>query len=133
MTLGAPVLIIDDDPALVEAVQDMLESAGHSTAAASNGFQALRLVREVKPAAIVCDLVMPEMTGSDVLRTLASDPTTARIPRVLMTGRSDVDRSCAHGFLLKPFQADDILKMLERITRVPYAVNTNETDARWQG
>jgi CheY-like chemotaxis protein len=135
MNLGAPVLIIDDDPAMVETVKEMLEAAGHATAVASNGFHGLRLAREVKPAVIVCDLVMPHMAGADVFRTLASDPSTARIPRVLMTGRTDADSSCAHALLLKPFQAQDILETMERVTRDPRATKTAERvkEAHWQG
>src|SRR5882672_11307369 len=104
MNLGAPVLIIDDDPAMTETVKEILEAAGQSAAIAGNGFHGLKLAREVQPSVIVCDMVMPHMVGTDVFRTLASDPVTAAIPRVLMTGHADADRSCADGFLLKPFQ-----------------------------
>jgi CheY-like chemotaxis protein len=135
MNLGAPVLIIDDDPAMIEAMKEMLEATGQCAVVASNGFHGLRLAREVKPAVIVCDLVMPQMAGADVLRALASDPCTARIPRVLMTGRSDADQSCADGFLQKPFQADDMLKLLKRIAsrpRIP-KIQSDWNEARWQG
>ncbi len=115
MNLGAPVLIIDDDPTMTEVMQEILEAAGQSTAIAGNGFHGLKLAREVKPSVIVCDLVMPQMAGSDVFRTLASDPSTARIPRILMTGRTDADRSCADALLLKPFKPDHMLQLLERM------------------
>jgi CheY-like chemotaxis protein len=90
---------------------------------ARNGFHGLKLAREVNPSVIVCDMVMPHMAGSDVFRTLASDPFTAHIPRVLMTGHSDADRSCADGFLLKPFDAHTVLRLLERMTSLPRVVN----------
>ena len=129
MDLGAPILIIDDDPAATDAVREILEAAGHSTAIARNGFHGLKLAREVRPAVIVCDMVMPHMAGSDVFRTLAADPSTAHIPRVLMTGHCDADRSCADGFLLKPFNAEAVLRLLQRMTSLPRAVNA-ETKAR---
>jgi phosphoserine phosphatase RsbU/P len=125
MNLGAPVLIIDDDAAATDAVKEILEAAGHTTAVARNGFHGLKLAREVKPSVIVCDMVMPHMAGSDVFRTLASDPSTAHIPRVLMTGHSDADRSCADGFLLKPFDAPAVLRLLERMTSLPRVVNAS--------
>jgi CheY-like chemotaxis protein len=135
MNLGAPVLIIDDDPALTEVVKEILEAAGHSAAIARNGFHGLKLAREVKPAVIVCDMVMPHMAGSDVFRTLASDPSTAGIPRVLMTGHIDADRSCADGFLLKPFEAHAMLRLLERMTSLPRVVNApaKSREAHWHG
>lgn len=119
MQLNAPVLIIDDDPDMTEAVKQMLEAAGHATAVARNPFHGLKLAREMKPSVVMCDMVMPNMTGADVFRTLASDPATARIPRVMMTGHSDADRSCADGFLLKPFPAEVMLALVERMAALP--------------
>ena len=134
MNLPVPVLIIDDDPALTETVEEILNPAGYATSIARNGFQGLKLAREVKPAVIVCDMRMPHMAGSDVLRELASDPVTAQIPRVLMTGNIEADRSCANGFLLKPFQPDDMLHLLQRMTATSPCVEEtvkSPTDVRW--
>ena len=135
MNWGAPVLIIDDDPGMTEAVKEILEAAGHSTAVARNAFHGLRLAREVMPSVIVCDMVMPHMAGSDVFRTLASDPATAGIPRVLMTGHGNADRSCADGFLLKPFEPHAMLSLLERMVSLPRAVNAQakSKEAHWRG
>lgn len=130
MNLGAPILIIDDDPAATDAVREILEAAGHATAIARNGFHGLKLAREVKPAVIVCDMVMPHMAGSDVFRTLASDPVTAHIPRVMMTGHADADRSCADGFLSKPFEAHVVLRLMERMASLPrVSARTKATSA----
>ena len=137
MNLG-PVLIIDDDVAMVEAVQEMLQEAGHSTAVACNGFHGLKLAREAKPSVIVCDMKMPNMAGADVFRALASDPATAHIPRVLMTGHSDADRSLANAFLLKPFEPRQIVEMMQRMTSTsstPLVPRKHVvlTDAHWRG
>ena len=135
MDLEAPVLIIDDDPAMTDMVKDILEAAGRRAAVARNAFHGLRLAREVKPAAVLCDLVMPDMSGSDVLRALASDPATARIPRVMMTGHQDADRSCADGFLLKPFHAETMLKLLDTMSTLPRLAtkSTGHTELLWRG
>ena len=136
MQLVAPVLIIDDDPVLAELVKDILETAGHDTAVAHHAFHGLRLAREVQPSVVLCDWVMPDMAGSDVLRALAADPATARIPRVLMTGHAAADQSCADGFLLKPFHPQDMLCLLEKMSslprvqqRKPFALKAE----RWEG
>lgn len=115
MNSGVPVLVIDDDPAVTDLVKDMLQSAGYSVAVAHNPFVGLRLAREVKPSAVLCDMLMPDMTGADVLNVLASDPTTAEIARVIMTGHVDADRSNADAFLLKPFQSNELLQVLQRL------------------
>ena len=79
----------------------------------------MKLAREARPQVILCDMKMPHMAGTDVLRALAADPTTAHIPRVLMTGNIDADRSAAHGFLLKPFLEADLVAVLERVANNP--------------
>lgn len=134
MNLAAPVLIIDDDPQTTDMLKECLEAAGHTAAVARNGFHGLRLAREVKPSVILCDMKMPNMAGSDVLRALASDPATASIPRVLMTGLADADRSHANAFLLKPFLPDDMLTVLRRVTRIPFDGRAQETpESQWRG
>lgn len=135
MTLDAPVLIIDDDPAMTETVKEILEAAGHATAVASNPFYGLRLAREVKPSVVMCDMVMPGMAGSDVFRALAADPATASIPRVMMTGYMDADRTCSDGFLLKPFYPHEMLALLERLSSAARAPRPSRRlmEADWRG
>jgi CheY-like chemotaxis protein len=134
MSLGLSVLIVDDDPSMLEALQEILEIAGYTPAVARNPFHGLKLAREVKPAVIVCDLLMPNMGGSDVLRTLASDPATAKIPRVLMSGRSDGDHSCANAFLLKPFEPGEILSLIGRMTSATAEPDSNHSpEPHWRG
>ena len=69
------------------------------------------------------------------MRALAADPATARIPRVLMTGHSEADQSCADGFLLKPFRPDEMLWMLEQMAALPRVQKKSFVlkEARWQG
>jgi CheY-like chemotaxis protein len=80
-------------------------------------------------------MMMPNMAGSDVFRALASDPATAHIPRVLMTGHGDADRSCADGFLLKPFEAQEMLNLLERLAANPRTPQKGRIlrEAQWRG
>ena len=116
MILGASVLVVDDDPAALEVVREILEGAGYAAATACDAFHGLRLVREMKPAVVVCDMVMPNMAGSDFFRALASDPATAKIPRVMISGRTEVDHSCAHDFVAKPFKSETLLDSIRKVT-----------------
>lgn len=135
MNVGPAVLIIDDDPDAVEVVQEVLASAGFATAAAQNPFHGLRLAREVKPAVVVCDFLMPNMAGADVFRALASDPATAKIPRVMMSGRPDADCSCADAFLQKPFEAEHMIGLLKQLTTQSSAPEpmTAMAEPAWHG
>jgi CheY-like chemotaxis protein len=137
MNFGAPILVIDDDPHFVQAMAGMLEATGHSAAVAGNAFHGLKLAREIKPAAVICDLLMPDMSGIDLLRTLAADPATAQIPRVLMSGRSDGDSSCAHAFLQKPFEAADVISTFRKASRALSMESASAAhpsqEAHWQG
>jgi CheY-like chemotaxis protein len=134
MDLGAPILVIDDDPSFVEAMEGMLQAAGHTTAVAGNAFHGMKLAREAKPAVIVCDMMMPEMTGIDLLRALAADPATSKIPRVMMSGRSDADVSCAHAFLHKPFETAEMISVLRKASRAAAnACDSLPQEAVWQG
>ena len=129
------VLIIDDDSATLELAQEILRNAGYATATASNAFHGLRLVREVKPSVVVCDMVMPNMAGADLFRTIAADPGTSRTGRVMMSGQAGADRSCAHVFLAKPFAAKDLLEAVQKVTsRATQSTSLPEnTEPRWRG
>ena len=135
MNFGTPVLVIDDDPNFVEVMEEMLHAAGYATAVARNAFHGLKLARELKPAAIVCDVTMPDMTGLDLLRVLAFDPALAQIPRVLVSGRGDVDVSFANAFLQKPFQPAELLAVIKSASRLPEAVLVERSSEAisWQG
>jgi CheY-like chemotaxis protein len=135
MNLGAPVLIIDDDPALTDAVREILEMSGQPTAVARNAFHGLKLAREIKPAVVLCDMFMPDMAGSDVFRALAADPITAHIPRVMMSGYPDPDRSLADGFIPKPFDTFFMLKLLQEMASLPRTARRQiaPVAAQWRG
>jgi CheY-like chemotaxis protein len=135
MNLGAPVLIIDDDPAMTDAVRDILELAGQPTAVARNAFHGLKLAREVRPAVVLCDMFMPDMAGSDVFRELAADPATAHIPRVMMSGYPNADRSLADGFMPKPFDPFFMLNLLQEMASLPKVTRRQlkPVAAQWRG
>jgi CheY-like chemotaxis protein len=135
MNLGAPVLIIDDDSAMTEAVREILEMAGQPSAVARNAFHGLKLAREVKPSVILCDMFMPDMAGSDVFRELAADPVTAGIPRVMMSGFPNPDRTLADGFIPKPFDPFHMLKVLQKMSSLPRTSRRRAAPvaAHWKG
>jgi len=85
---GADVLVIDDDPKVADILRIYLEHAGLATRVASGGEEGLRRVRQRPPALIVLDLLMPTVTGFDVLERLAADAATAKIPVIVVSSLS---------------------------------------------
>ncbi len=81
------VLLVDDDADALEIVTSMLESKGHEVKTAANGRAALDIISHHKPAAIVLDLMMPEMDGFEVAHRLQLNPKWRDIPVLLLTAR----------------------------------------------
>ncbi|MBE9532294.1 MAG: response regulator, partial [Proteobacteria bacterium] len=88
---GAKVLVADDDPKAVELVSLHLEKRGFEVLRAYGGEDAIDLAVSEKPALILLDLMMPEVTGFDVVKELASRKDTAQIPIVILTAK-DITR-----------------------------------------
>jgi len=81
----AKILIVDDDPDLVEAVSIILESKGYEVAAAYDGEEGLQKVKTERPDLIVLDVMMPGKDGYTVCKELKGDPACASIPVLLLT------------------------------------------------
>jgi CheY-like chemotaxis protein/anti-sigma regulatory factor (Ser/Thr protein kinase) len=103
-TTGVPlrVLAIDDEPAALDLIRSTLEPAGFAVRSVASGREALDVVNREKFDLIVCDLVMPELDGFDVIAALKTDGRTAHIPILVCTGRdlSDVDKARLNGQIL---------------------------------
>ncbi|HEX6250302.1 MAG TPA: response regulator, partial [Gemmatimonadaceae bacterium] len=95
------VLIVDDDPAAVELVALRFEGLASSVLRAYGGREAIDIARAAKPDLIVLDLMMPDVTGFDVVAELSDDPATAGIPIIVVTSvhLSDESRDRLNGFV----------------------------------
>ena len=116
----AKILVVDDVQTDREILGKVVASMGHQPVYASDGMQALAAAREIQPAMILLDVVMPEMDGFKVCRTLKGDPATAKIPVVLVTskgGESDVfwgKRQGADDLVGKPYTPEIMLGIIKR-------------------
>ncbi|MDR0440438.1 MAG: sigma-54 dependent transcriptional regulator [Candidatus Accumulibacter sp.] len=126
MTRGLPVLIVEDDSNLREAVCDTLELAGLAVVSASGGEEALRLLETQAVSLVVSDVRMMPVDGITLLKEIrARHP---HLPVVLMTAYADVDRaveamrSGACDFLLKPFEPQALLAHVTRY-RLPKTID----------
>ena len=117
------VLCADDDRDILALLALRLERAGYRVAQAVDGEQALTLARELRPNVLVLDVMMPRMTGTEVLAALRADEATAGMRVVLLSARAqeaDVERGLEAGadaYLAKPFQAPELIDVVERLVR----------------
>jgi CheY-like chemotaxis protein len=115
------VMIVDDDDAIREALEDVLSDEGYEVVGVSDGQQALDYLHaEKRPHAILVDLWMPVMDGWKFLDALLDDPRFSRIPLVVLTAARDQrarDLRVAE-VLTKPVQLQQVLSALERLTGV---------------
>jgi GAF domain-containing protein/CheY-like chemotaxis protein len=112
------ILVVDDDATARELVQRHLERAGFAVVAARGGQEGLRLVRELRPAAVTLDIVMPDLDGWTVLAAIKGDPALASTPVVLMSIVDQKNRGYALGaadYLVKPV---DRTKLVETLTHI---------------
>jgi CheY-like chemotaxis protein len=114
------ILVVDDSPFMVRLVTYMLESAGHETTSAENGKVALDLMAKEVPDLVFLDTMMPEMDGLETLRAIRANPSTADVPVLMLTAKTQNDdfqaaiEAGANGYLTKPFNQGDVLDSVAR-------------------
>ncbi|MGI9330574.1 MAG: response regulator [Gammaproteobacteria bacterium] len=114
---GPVVLVIDDDPVALELLDRTVTGAGLRVVTATDGQEALALARELKPAAITLDVLMPGMDGWEVLSELKADAATRDIPVIMVTMTNDRNLGYTLGaneFLTKPVRRDQLVGLLGR-------------------
>jgi CheY-like chemotaxis protein len=113
---AARVLVVDDDPSILDTVSSILEGEGHQVAAASGGEEALSMARAWHPTLVLLDMRMPIMDGWAVAKSLRDSG--SRVPIVVMTAAENASRWAdeigAAGHLDKPFGLDELLAVVER-------------------
>ena len=82
------ILVVDDSTTDRFFLTELLETSGYTIIGADSGEECLAKVAELHPDLVLCDVVMPGLTGFQVTRTLSKDPKTAHIPVILCTGKS---------------------------------------------
>jgi len=112
------VLVVDDDPAMRDSLDEVLRDEGHSVLLAENGLQALQLLRAPQRVCVVLlDVMMPVMTGLELLATKRAEQAIAPIPVILMSA-FQVDQLPREGvtrIFSKPFDTGALLKEVQRI------------------
>lgn len=116
------VLVVDDDPAIVEMLVELLERDGRfEVQTASNGFDAGLRTQEFRPDVIVLDYMLPDINGNAVIRRIREVPAFQDIRIIIVSGvvnRQDVEdllQCGADGFLQKPFSIEQLVKRITEL------------------
>jgi len=118
------VLVVDDEPAMANAIKRVLTRAGYEAVIASDGFQAGSLLHTFKPALMSLDLRMPRIDGFGVLRFLRESGPFASMKVLVISGESEarlreaLDEG-AHEALPKPFGNEQLLQAVQRLVGAP--------------
>ena len=112
---GSLVLVVEDDPAAAELLTRQLVAAGYRTVVARTGNEALAKARDLQPAAITLDIILPEVDGWEVISRLKSDEATSRIPVIVVSVVDNPELGIALGameYFVKPIDAGALVERL---------------------
>ena len=121
--MGQRILVVDDEPDLLELVRVNLSQAGFEVETAETGRQALERLRRATPDLLILDLMLPDLSGTEVCRHLRADPTLGGIPIIMLTARADeVDRVVgleigADDYVTKPFSPRELTLRVRAVLR----------------
>jgi CheY-like chemotaxis protein len=114
------VLVVDDEASVRSMISATLRDHGYRTIETGDGVSALRLAKELRPAAVILDVELPALDGTTVLQSLRSDPQTSPLPIIGMSGY-DIDPADERSFtcfLQKPFSPTDVVFVLAQVAPV---------------
>ncbi len=115
------VLVVEDHADLREMLAVMLQSEGFAVETASNGAEALAVLRHARPAVILLDLMMPVMSGDEFRQRQLADPATADVPVICMTAAHDgpqrAERIHATRYFQKPVDFDSLIEAVRQLAR----------------
>lgn len=127
------ILIVDDEKDLVELLTYNLKKAGFETVSAATGRQALQSIAARVPDLVLLDVMLPELSGTEVASRIRTNPATASVPIIMLTAKSeDVDQIVgltvgADDYITKPFSMKVVLARIEALLR---RVGTVATESR---
>jgi two-component system alkaline phosphatase synthesis response regulator PhoP len=119
----ARVLVVEDEPDVAEMLRYNLGKEGYDVRVASNGTDALRQVKEVRPDVILLDIMVPQLNGWEICRRLKQDRETQAIPVIMVTGRVEEGDKVlgfemgADDYVTKPFSPRELVARVRAVTR----------------
>jgi CheY-like chemotaxis protein len=115
--LGKKILVVDDDPCIVELLTDRFESEGFEVCSARNGEEAFAKAKSEKPLVIIMDVMMPIMSGFEAMQKIRLDPETKNIPAIIFSGKASMkdffSGMLGVDFIHKPFDFKILVSRVE--------------------
>jgi two-component system phosphate regulon response regulator PhoB len=117
------ILVVDDEPGVVEIAQVNLEPEGYTVLGASDGLEGLAKIRSAKPNLVILDIMMPQMDGWEMLQRMEADPEMAGIPVIMLTAKTqneDILRGLEGGaveYITKPFYPENLVASVHIILK----------------
>lgn len=121
--MGRSVLLIEDEPNIIEAISFLLERDGWTVRIHSDGVDAVEVVNRLKPDVLVLDAMLPGRSGFDILRELRQQDQTRELPIMMLTARGQAkDREMATSFgasefMTKPFSNTEMLETVRQLAQ----------------
>jgi DNA-binding response OmpR family regulator len=119
--MSKQVLLIEDEPNIIEAISFILSRDGWTVKTHSNGADAVELVKQRQPDVLILDVMLPGKSGYDILRELRDDPISAKVPVLMLTARGQTkdreiaERAGCDAFMTKPFSNADVLETVRAL------------------
>src|SRR3989344_3170838 len=120
--MAKKILVVDDEPHLVELIKAILESEKYEVTAAYNGPDALEKLEKIKPDLALLDMMMPGMSGREVCEKIRTNPKTKSLKVVFLTvarfsevGKKVLDDMKVSDYITKPFENEDLVNRVRKI------------------
>jgi phosphate regulon transcriptional regulator PhoB len=117
------ILVVDDEPDALELIQYNLKAAGYDVVTAADGEEALKKARASSPSLIILDVMLPEVDGLEVCKTLRKEPATSTVPIIMLTAKAgEIDRVLglelgADDYVTKPFSPRELVLRVKAMLR----------------
>ncbi|OCX52645.1 response regulator receiver protein [Mucilaginibacter sp. PPCGB 2223] len=115
--MGKKILVADDDPGILEAIEAMLHFKGYDVITTLDGDNVLEIAGQNAPDLFLLDIWMPGLSGTEICKVLKTDPKTAHIPIILISASLNVAKAAtdagADNYLAKPFEMREMLRKIE--------------------
>ncbi len=120
--MAKKILIVDDEPHMIELVKAVLTIEGYDVTTASDGKEGLEKLEKMKPDLVILDMMMPGMSGREVCEKIRSNPKTKNLKVVFVTvarfsevGKQVLDKMNVSDYITKPFENADLVKRVKKL------------------
>lgn len=115
------ILVVDDDPVIRVLIEEYLSNQGYEVMVVADGSECLDTLSDFQPDILVLDLIMPELNGVDVLKSVRANPNTEKLPVLMLSANTDTEavtdsyKVNANKYLQKPFNLKEVLDAVKAL------------------